>query len=269
MHGDDAPVVVGADGSAAGLAAVRTAAAEATALGVALRVVHAFAWPLHAPQRAYPDLREEAAAVLERAVLAATRTAPGLTIEARLVDGAPVRVLLHAGRSAGLLVLGDDAEVPAAAVPLDSVLLQVVARSWRPVLIARAGGAAEGPVVAAVDASPAGGVVLRHAAAYAGRAGAPLTVLHVAEPGADPEQAAAALAAALGEPPPGHAGPPRVVTGDPATELVRAAAGARRLVVGARGGGAGHGTLLGGVAHAVIRHAACPVVVVHGPAHRR
>jgi nucleotide-binding universal stress UspA family protein len=266
MQGDDAPVVVGADGSAAGLAAVRAAAAEAAARGVALRVVHAFAWPLHAPQRAYPDLREEAAAVLERAVLTATRSAPGVTIEARLVDGAPVRVLLHAGRSASLLVLGDDAEVPAAAVPLDSVLLQVVARSWRPVLIARAGGAAEGPVVAAVDSSPAGAVVLRHAADDAGRAGAPLAVLHVAEPGADLQAAAAALTAALGGPPGGGL---RVVAGDPAAELVRAAAGARRLVVGARGGGAGHGTLLGGVAHAVIRHAACPVVVVHGPAHRR
>ena len=40
------PVVLGIDGSSSAAAAVEVAAQEATALGVGLRIVHAYVWPL-------------------------------------------------------------------------------------------------------------------------------------------------------------------------------------------------------------------------------
>lgn len=261
MHSEDAPVVVGVDGSAAGLAAVRAAVAEAAARGVGLRIVHAFAWSPHDAELPYQQLRDDAAELLERAVATAVRVTPHVVTEARLVDGAPARVLVQHTRSAGLLVLGDDAEAPASAVPLDSVLLQAVARAWCPVLVARTGGVTGGPVVAGVDLSPAAPAVLRHAAADAGRAAAGLRVLHVARPGTDPGTAAQAVAAALGEETKGYEHPLDVVLGEPGAELVRAAETAGRLVIGARGTAS---RLLGPIAQHAVRHAACPVLVVHG-----
>lgn len=57
-----------------------------------------------------------------------------------------------------------------------------------------------------------------------------------------------------------------VATGDPREAIPRAAAawGADLVVVGARGLGAFSGMLLGSVSSAVVRHAACPVLVVKG-----
>ncbi|GAA0806638.1 universal stress protein [Spirilliplanes yamanashiensis] len=259
MHPEDGPVVVGVDGTAAALHAVRTAAGEAAARGAELRVVHAFAWSPHDAERPYQQLRDEAAALLDRAVATAVRLAPRTPVRGVLVDGAPARVLVQHSRSAGLVVVGDDLEAPSSPVPLDSVLLQVVARSWRPVLVARAGGAPGGPVVAGVDASPAAAEVARHAAACAARASVPLRVLHVTRAGAEPAALAAELTAALDDAAKDHT--PEVITGEPGAELVRAAAGASRLVIGARGTAS---RLFGPVAQHVVRHAPGPVVVVHG-----
>src|SRR5688572_4282764 len=76
MQSQDDPVVVGVDGSAAALAAVRSAAAEAAARKVGLRLVHAFAWSPHDAERPYAELRDGAAALLDRAVATARRIAP-------------------------------------------------------------------------------------------------------------------------------------------------------------------------------------------------
>ncbi|WP_406209314.1 universal stress protein [Kitasatospora sp. NBC_01560] len=54
------------------------------------------------------------------------------------------------------------------------------------------------------------------------------------------------------------------VYGHPAEVLLRAAHGARLLVVGSRGLGGFKGTLLGSVSRHCVEHSPCPVVVVRG-----
>jgi len=56
---------------------------------------------------------------------------------------------------------------------------------------------------------------------------------------------------------------PRPVCDLPARALLEAAAGASLLVVGARGLGGFHGLLIGSVSQHCLRHASCPVAVVH------
>ncbi|MFP5308178.1 MAG: universal stress protein [Actinomycetes bacterium] len=54
----------------------------------------------------------------------------------------------------------------------------------------------------------------------------------------------------------------KVVTGRPATVLLREAEGAEMIVIGSRGLGGFRGLLLGSVGHQVTAHATCPVVVL-------
>jgi nucleotide-binding universal stress UspA family protein len=58
----------------------------------------------------------------------------------------------------------------------------------------------------------------------------------------------------------------RSVSGSPAEELIKAAAGADLLVVGARGSGGFARLLMGSVSSQVTHHAPCPVVITSGPA---
>jgi len=56
----------------------------------------------------------------------------------------------------------------------------------------------------------------------------------------------------------------KVVTGDPAEELIKASHGADMVVVGSRGSGGFVSLLMGSVSSKVAHHAACPVVVIRG-----
>jgi nucleotide-binding universal stress UspA family protein len=56
----------------------------------------------------------------------------------------------------------------------------------------------------------------------------------------------------------------KVVTGDPAEELIKASHGADMVVVGSRGSGGFVSLLMGSVSSKVAHHAASPVVVIRG-----
>jgi nucleotide-binding universal stress UspA family protein len=61
-----------------------------------------------------------------------------------------------------------------------------------------------------------------------------------------------------------------VVEGDPAEEILKLASeiGAELIAMGSRGRTGWVGAVLGSVSRKVLDHAACPVLVVHGPGRR-
>jgi nucleotide-binding universal stress UspA family protein len=261
-----APVVVGVNGTAAGLAAVRLGAREAVARGRELRVLHAFSWPGPAPHgepEAYAPARQEASRVVAEAVTTAQRSTPWVRVSGYLVDGLATRVLLQQSRTAELIILGDDDLSTAPRLPIDSVLLQTVSRAWCPVVVSRGLRPPAGPVLAAVDGSPASLLALRLAAAEGRRRTVDVEVAHVVEDVGAAAEAAGRdlLEAAIATIPSLRYARKRVLIGDPAGTLIRASRHARIVIAGARGRDGA--VLLGRVAQDLLRRCACPTVFVH------
>jgi len=259
-----APVVVGVNGAAESLAAVRLAAREAVTRGRRLQVVHAFQWPdprFGAPPQSYGQARREAARVVDRAVSAAQRCTPGVRVSGAVTDGPPVRVLLRLSRTADLLVLGDEDRSTDDGMPLDSILYQAVSRAFCPTVVARGPRPPSGPLLAAVDGSPESLSALHLAAEEAARRDAPVEVAHVVRRGAE-QAGRRVLDTALAAVPELHDVRRRLLVGDPASTLVRASCKARMVLVGPRGR---DGTqFLGPVALQLLRRGACPTLFVHG-----
>ncbi|BFU44137.1 universal stress protein [Krasilnikovia sp. MM14-A1004] len=274
-------VVVGVNRTAAGLAAVRLGAREAVARGCALRIVHAFTWPEKAPPRPWPETvgpgpgqdlesqdygtaRQAAARMVEHAVAVARRATPAPDVRGMVVDGPPARVLLQQSRTAQLLILGEDDLATVPHLTVGSVLLQTVSRARCPVVVARGVRPPTGPLLAGVDGSATSLAALRHAAAEAHRRHLTVEVAHVVErPGpAAQARARGLIDAAVAAVPELPAHRVLLLTGDPATELVRASRHARMVIVGPRG--ADGSPLLGIVAYELLRRCVCPTLFVHG-----
>ena len=258
------PVVVGVTGTSAGLAAVRLAAREAVSRGSQLRVVHAFTWPSHGPPGAgldYDRARRAASQVVGEAVATAQRSIPGVRVTGQIVDGLPDRVLLRLSRGSALLVLGDDDMATTPWLPPTSVLVQVVARAWCPVLVARGPRPPRGTVLAAIDGSKNGMLALRFAAAEARRRRVAFEVAHVVKEygGRHEERGREVLAEAASAMP---AARTRLLAGLPGPTLVLASRRARVIVLGPRG--TRDAGLLGAVAREVLHRGACPTIFVHG-----
>lgn len=269
MH--TAPVVVGVNGSAASRAAVRLAAREAAMRQRPLRVMHGFVWPFYdssAPGRPYGQLRQQAAELLAGAVAAATTTEPGLSVTGQLVDQPATAALLRASRTAALLVLGAEDLADRIGLPVESVLVQLVARARCPVLVAGATQPTGGPVVVGVDGSPAAQLAVDFAFDEASRRRVPLVAVHAWESG-DAGAARQLLDDAVDAW--RHKHPTvqvdrQAVRGDVVDVLLDRAAGAQLLVIGPRGAGAGFRTLLGSAGQALLRRSRCPTVFVRAPA---
>jgi nucleotide-binding universal stress UspA family protein len=262
----EAPIVVGVNGTAAGLAAVRLAAREAVARGRDLRVVHAFTWPGTHPgaeNAEYAPARHAAAQIVEEAVTTARRSTPYVRVDGFLLDGIAVRVLLQQSRTAALLFLGDDDLSTSPHLPIDSVLMQTVSRAWCPVVVARGLRPPTGPLIVAVDGSPASLRALRHAAGEARVRDVAVEITHVVEKaGAAAEDDGRRLLAAAAAVPGLSGAQTRLLIGDPAGALVRASRHARMVIVGPRGRDGA--ALLGPVARELLHRCACPTVFVHG-----
>ncbi|MEV0157077.1 universal stress protein [Micromonospora sp. NPDC050686] len=283
-----APVVVGVDGSAGALDAVRFAAREAALRHRPLRVVHAFIWPLMgrplgpapgAPPNA--GLRPQAERYVTDAVAEAGKISPEVAVTGELIDGAPTPVLLGESRDAALIVLGNRGLGGFAGLLIGSAAVQVSARADGPVLVVKGEPRADGPVLVGVDGSALSTEALGFAFEEASLRGTSVVAVHAwlapmpLGPGDmlplvyDVEAVAAEERRVLAEAVAGWAAkypdvPVRqlVAHGSAARVLVEQSATAQLTVVGAHGRGAFTGLLLGSVSHAVLHHSHSPLAIL-------
>ncbi|GIF17121.1 universal stress protein [Actinoplanes teichomyceticus] len=257
-------IVIGFDGSPSADAALAWALDEANRTGARAELVYADEWSAWGPATAGEHVDPAAGDMLRRAVAAARRTHPGVGVTATTVPALACTALADRSDRAGMIVLGTRGHSALAGL-VGSVGAAVGAHAHCPVVVVHGDVRATAPVVAGVDDSPSAAAVLRFAARQAAGRGVGLRVLRIGTP--DGRRAHAApfgeLVAAVRAGFPGLDIEAETVRDDPAGALVTAGDTAQLLVVGARGHGAVRGLLLGTVSRHLLRHAGCPVAIVH------
>lgn len=276
-------VVVGADGSDHGKAALVWAADAAVAYALPLTVL--FARP---DATGVPEVLAEPTGVLGDSVALARVRHPELEVRALQMPESPVQALLAAGESADVLVLGSRGIEGFRGLLVGSTTMHVAPYAHCPVVVVHSGreGGEEsegakgnpGQVVLGYDGSPASnraaGFAFRHAAAV----GCGVVVVTV-EPGrGEPEAREVDPTSAAPGSDTGAFSSPVIVTaesfpdvpvsfvagtGRPAEVLLAEAVGAELLVVGSRGKGGFSGLVIGSVGQKVLSHAVCPVAILH------
>ncbi len=279
-------IVVGADGSDHGIAALRWAADTAIAYGLPLTVLHA-----RPDAIAEPTLLGEPTGVLGDAVALATAAHPGLEVRALQMPDSPVQSLLAVGENADVVVLGSRGIEGFRGLLLGSTTMHVAPYAACPVVVVHSGAEGgvpfegyedyegnPGQVVLGYDGSPASNRAAAFAFRHAEAIGCGVVAVSVEASRGEPETE---------EIDPENATPgsdtsafhsPVIVTatsfpdvpvtyvagtGRPAEVLLAEAAGAELLVVGSRGTGGFAGLIMGSVSQKVLAHAACPVAVLH------
>jgi nucleotide-binding universal stress UspA family protein len=294
------PVVVGVDGSPESLAAAEWAAREALRRELPLRMVHAWNWhPRQADgEPATAVQRHLARRALRQAEERIRGACPGVRLYDEQVEGPATAALLNAAAQADLLVLGSRGLSGFTGFLVGSVALGVVAGATRPVVLVRAGEAAEDEHLPADDGSPstrtgyrdvvlgidlgdACDEVIEFAFEAARLRDARLRVVHawcspsplslgsgdiaLADAPQQQEEWRGFLSAVLQVWRDKYAEVDvveSVTEGKATTALIRAGSGAGLLVIGHRTAERPLGPRTGPVAHAVIHHAGCPVAVV-------
>ncbi|MBB2946370.1 nucleotide-binding universal stress UspA family protein [Actinoplanes lutulentus] len=283
-----AAVVVGADGSASSLAAIRAAATDAVERGRPLRIVHAFIWA----ELTGPDggtvygphdtrMRADAERILAAALVEAEKAAPGVHATTAVVDGNPAPVLLSESRNAVLLVIGDRGLDGFRSLLLGSVALHLTTYAACPVLVIRGREHATGPIIVGVDGSTGSEAAIGFAIEQAARRKTGLTAVRawdafdvwgqkdtmplVSEPGdleAEEHRVLSESLAGWAQRYPEVTVQQEIVRGRAATVLIEQSQHAQLLVTGDRGRGGFAGLLLGSVTQTVLHHAHCSVAVV-------
>jgi nucleotide-binding universal stress UspA family protein len=293
------PVVVGFDDSEHSVKAIDVAVRESLMRRVPLHVVHArhsvLIYPSGAPvptgmpmDSTLEDAERKAAASVLGDVADRLRSAhPGLTVETSLVTGYAPDVLAEAGRDASLLVVGGRGRGGFTGMLLGSVTLRVLPRAQCPVMVVHGDPPPETRrVLVGVDfdaVRPASiSDLLEFAFAEATLRGAEVRAVHVWD---DPtlyywtgvpyqyehiraiaEARRVALEAVLApwrEKNPDVVVSADLITGSPSRVLADSTRIADVVVLGARARTSGHGGMrIGALAHSVLHHAQCPVILV-------
>ncbi|MEV0623873.1 universal stress protein [Nonomuraea sp. NPDC050404] len=257
-------IIVGVDGSSAGLQAAGWAAKEASLRGVSLTVAHAMPrWANETDGGRYATIaawmRDSAAEVADAAVERARQISADLPIEKRYLSGDPRTALLSTAAEAELLVIGDHHEGAFIRLLEGSVKYGVAGHADCPVVVA---GTLPSPSSREIVLGVAGDTparVLDFAFAEAALWGSRLLAVHAGPDGA----ALDALAPHRARHQDVHV-VERVDEGAPAKILREASRDAGLLVIGSHGYGTAKGMLLGSVSRHLLHSAMCPVAVV-GP----
>ena len=287
MTVDRFPIVVGVDDSPYSRSALYWASGEATSRQSPLEVVYAWrsmyrTWPggpglvdLAVASRGYGE--ERLASLVSRA----QASDPQASITGRLLEGRPSAVLLEAAAAAQaqMLVVGARGVGRFDGLLLGSVGLHAVTNAPCPVVVVRVARRPIGPIVVGIDGSPESKAVLSTAFEEASVRNIRLDVVqvlyvHSEAEGVPNPHAALAMARSeasesieqlLADAVPQH---PNVkvrtelAVGYPAEVLINASYEASMLVLGSHGGGGFADMGLGSVAHAVVHHARCPVMLL-------
>ncbi|OPG09314.1 universal stress protein [Microbispora sp. GKU 823] len=282
-------IVVGVDGSHAGMEAACWAAREADLRGVPLRIANAIpAWACStAPQGPYTSvaawMRDGAAAVLGAATERVRAEAPRVPVDTAILAGDPRPALIEAAVDADLLVLGNHGIGGFRGLLLGSVAYGVAGHAPCDVVVVREVPSAPRPeIVVAIDGSSACAKVLDFAFAEAALRGEGLRAVHAystLEAGGgfaplpddfDDEKVEVRMVrevlAGRRELYPDVKVVEEVVRGHPVDVVRQASAGADLLVIGSQGHGEFGGLVLGSVCQAMLHHATCPMAVVRTPA---
>lgn len=293
-------ILVGVDGSVAGLHALDWATHEARTRGARLRLLVAYALPsftVAGLDGAYAVIDDEtiragAQSVLDEALLHVGRCR--VPVEGRVVTGDAAAVLVDASRTADLVVVGTRGRGGFAERLLGTVSSALPAHSWCPTVVVPLRGADGRPVkddpapvrpirriVVGVDGSPSAEVALRLAIREAEAWGAELIavsgvpvnamagVLAWLPSAVDHDQvlrdAAEGLDVVVDRALAQHPGVTvkrHVLDGTGAELLTEFSVATDLIVVGSRGRGGFAGLLLGSTSQAVLHHTRCPVMVV-------
>ena len=288
------PVVVGIDDIEHSDSAIATAAEEARLRDAPLWLAHAYHWLPPAtvglmPGNDSPEgaVRDAATELLARALAAVHAAHPDLDVHTFALSGQPGPCLADLAKDAALLVVGGRGRGGFAGMLLGSAALSSVVHARCPVLVVR-GEPAAGPavtrrVLVGVDvlAPTTGGNVLGFAFEEAALHGYGVLGLNAWQDpgylypvalGSFPRPQLTELAGehrrrldSLVAPwrakrPDTHV-QTQVLTGVPSRVLVDSSRLADLLVLGAQRNSDGDGVRLGGLAHAVLHHAHCPVVI--------
>ncbi|MBE3014765.1 universal stress protein [Microbispora sp. NEAU-D428] len=282
-------IVVGVDGSHAGMEAACWAAREADLRGVPLRIANAIpAWACSTvPQGPYTSvaawMRDGAAAVLGAATERVRAEAPRVPVDTAILAGDPRPALVEAAMDADLLVLGNHGLGGFRGLLLGSVAYGVAGHAPCDVVVVREVPSAPRPeIVVGIDGSPACAKVLDFAFAEAALRGTGLRAVHAysaLEAGGgfaplpddfDDEKVEVRMVrevlAGRRELYPDVKVVEEVVRGHPVDVLRQASANADLLVIGSQGHGGFSGLVLGSVSQAMLHYATCPMVVVRAPA---
>ena len=287
----DLPIVVGVDGSEAGLRAVDWAADEAALRGAPLRLVYASLWERYEGAQLAEDLgrpaeRVRAEDIVDSAARRARLRRPEVKITTDVLPEEPEYALLRESRTASLLVTGTRGRSALTEALLGSVSLTVAAHAHCPMIVVRGSHdnralpGTHGRVVVGVAGKPTASAAVRFAFEEARRRGADVEAVRAwrcpahdttdhptrwyrAEPARLPEQQAAeTLEEALRDAPAEVRLHRRTVEGHARNVLVDASRDADLLIIGAKRRQRHFGLQLGRVTHGVLHHSSCPVVIV-------
>lgn len=180
-------VVVGVDGSDAAGNAARWAAAVASRYNTSLHIVHALPAVGHnltdtvAAMRAavLAHQRENADAILRRAEEIVRAQEPELEVTTLSTDVPITEVLVELGKSARMIVVGNDEVTAAGALLLGSTTLAVATRADCPVVAWRGSNVVptDDPVVVGVDGTPSSMAALENAFEFCERFNAKLAAV--------------------------------------------------------------------------------------------
>ncbi len=275
-------IVVGVDGSAAALEAVRWAAGEAAPRKLALRLVYAadvtggrFDGGLPVPQSSFDELQRAGQQLLADAAAVAGE----VTVSTEMPLEPPVPLLLECSRTARMVVLGSSGRGGFTGMLAGSTAVSVSAHASCPVAVVRGRPDAAGPVVVGVDGSPTSEEALKVAIDEAAWREVPLVAVHAwsdadygvplptadldwAEVEREQQRLLAERLAGRQERYPDVRVERVVVRDRPRDELLARSRDAQLVVVGSRGRGGFRGLVLGSTSQALIHHADCPVLVV-------